>query len=109
VTFFSFKSLSIQRSISAKACVSGSAVPSGGICTRGSRERMRSGSTLASDWPGTTSRVGESAPPCGRKRLAMSISERRTDSALPAEPATDCASTMPTGTDAPDSVGDEWQ
>jgi hypothetical protein len=93
--------------MSATACSSGIAVPSGGICTRGSRERMRSGSTLALDCPGTTSRVGTSAPPCGRNRLAASTSEPSTDFALELRRTTDCASTTGTGTDAPDDDGAE--
>ena len=88
--------------------MSGIAVPSGGICTRGSRERMRSGSTLTADWPGTTTRVAD-ALPWGRKRLATSIIERRTSATLATELAADCASTTATGTVAPVADGAAWQ
>ena len=45
----------IQRSSKASAALSTSCVPRGGICTRGSRERMRAVSTLVSGRPASIS------------------------------------------------------
>src|SRR5262245_9933024 len=94
----------IQRLSSATASASTAEDPSGGICCNGSREFMRSASTLASWWPGA---MRSSAAGASGERNWLCTPTIELSTAFDAEgAATRCASVMSSTASGPSLL---WQ